>query len=474
MKHLVFLFFFLGTWALNAQMPVAKVWTLKDCIEYALENNLSVKQSQLSVLQANNNLDAAKANLSPSLNGNFGYQFNFGLNIDPVTNIIGREQRQVGSVGLNTNWVIFDGFQNFNNIKSARLQKSISSFELEAVKNDIALNVSQAYLQILLSYEINEIARQQVKVSEKQRKRIADLVEAGTLPKGSLYEADAQLARDQQNLINTENEFEMSKVRLAFILQLSDFSGFEVVIPELSLPESRYLSMTVPSIYAQARSEQPSIKANDLSVQRSQVDLSVAKGSRLPTLSLFAGISTNYSNMIPNVVGTNDVFLPIGVTQSGEPVFTSITQPAIDGIKPFGNQLNDNINEFVGIGLQIPIWNRYQVRNQVRGAQLNLMSSELNLAIAENNLYQEIQRAHMDAQAALANYQAALKAVQSSQEAFDYAEERYRNGVINLVELELSRNALASAKSTLQQNKFDYIFKVKVLEFYAENQIKMF
>jgi len=474
MNRIVLLIAFLGGFHLKAQLPIAKVWTLDDCIQYALENNLNIRQSQLSVLQASNNLDAAKANLTPAVNGNVGYQFNFGLNIDPVTNIIGREQRQTGSIGLNTNWIVFDGFQNFNNIKSARLQKSVSSFELEAVKNDIALNVAQAYLQILLNYEISEIARQQLKISEEQRKRIVDLVAAGTVPRGNLYEADAQLARDQQNLISTNNEFEMSKFRLAILLQLNDFKGFEIFIPQLQLSESPYLTMAIEQIYDAARNEQPRLIANSFAVQKAQTDLSIAKGTRLPTLSLVAGISTNYSNMIPNVTGSNTVNLPIGVTQGGEPVFAPITQPVVEGIKPFGNQLGDNLNEFVGIGLQVPIWSRYQIRNQVRNAQINLLSNELNLATAENTLLQDIQRAQMDAIAALSNYRAAEKAVKSSQEAFNYAEERFRNGVINRVEFEQSRNGLAQAQSTLQQNKFDYIFKVKVLEFYAENQIKTF
>jgi outer membrane protein len=472
-RFFTYWYLFLGgffCFSVNAQS--SKIWTLQECIDYALENNIDIRQNDLFIERARLDVQSAWAELFPNLNANFGYNFNFGLNIDPVTNLISRDNRQTSNLGLNSQWVLFDGFRNKNNVDRARLERDVQIATFEQRKVDLILNLTGAYLQVLLSKEVLKISQEQVKISELQVRRMSDLVKAGAEPRGSLYELEAQLARDEQNLVRNENDLAISMLNLIQILQLPDAAGFDVSNPVGSLPSGDIFQFSEDYIFQQAMDIQPAVKAALLSMVRADKDVQIAKGQRLPTLSVVGAISTNYSNQIPVFERIETVQVPIGVTEDGATVFGAQQVPIGMSNKPFNDQVTDNINEFVGISLNIPIYSRLQIRNSIRNAELQRQIADLEYERETNRIRQDVQRAYADAQASLKAYRAAEKTVKSSQEAFDYAQERFRVGAIQQYDFENAKNALAQAQAEMASSLYDYVFKINVLHFYVNNEFK--
>lgn len=454
-----------------AQQPT--IWTLQECIDYAMDNNIDILQNDLQIERARLDIQAAWADLFPNLNGNFGYNFNFGLNIDPVTNLISRESRQTSNIGLNSQVTLFDGFRNRNNIARARLERDFQIASFEQRKIDLILNITGAYLQILLSKEVLTIAREQLRISELQVQRMADLVKAGAEPRGRLYELEAQLARDEQNFVRNENDLEISKLNLVQLLQLIDVESFDVTNPIADLPSGDIFQFTEDYIFNRALDMQPGIKAALINMQRADKDIAIAKGQRYPTLGVVGAISTNYSNQIPVFEGLQTVQVPIGVTEDGAAVFGVQQVPFGVRNKPFSDQVSDNVNEFVGISMNIPIYSRLQIRNSIRNAELQRQIADLEYERERNRVRQDVQRAYTDAKASLKSYRAAEKTVVSSQEAFDYAQERFRVGAIQQYDFENSKNALAQARAERASALYEYVFKINVLHFYVSNDFKL-
>lgn len=448
-------------------------WTLDACVQYALDHNLQILQSENQVDIQENNADAAMANLWPNLNAGANYNFNFGLNIDPVTNQISQDTRQTNTLSLTTSWTLFDGTSNYKTLTQARLNKMAALYDLKAMRNDVALNVASQYLQALLNKELLQVAEDQKAVTERQVRRMELLVEAGSRPQGDLYDLQAQLARDEQSVVSARNNYTLAILTLAQTLQLDSAEGFEIAEPTGELPGTELIVMGPDAIYNASLEKQPQIKAAETRVESAEKGVGISAAQYYPSLSLQAGISTSYSDQIPNSVGSQVVTYPIGQTAGGEQVFATGMFPVYDGsIKPFGDQYRDNLNEFIGFNLQIPIYNRLQVRNSVRNAKISLENSQLSLQNEKNTLRQTIQRAHADALASYENYRAAERSVSAAEESFKYATARYENGALNQFDYENSRNSLTQAKSQLLRNKYDFTFRVKVLEFYLSNPLE--
>lgn len=458
---------------LGGQSPSTEAWTLLECIEYAHLHNPGLQRTKLQAEIDRNDLQSARFDYLPGLSLGSNYFWNFGLNIDPVTNQISRETRQTANVNLAANWLVFDGGRKYNRIAQGRSNSMAAQYEYEAARNDLSLNVANAFLQILLNREIAEVAEEQMRLSRLQLERTTSLVEAGTLPLGEQYQLEAQQARDFQNLVAAKNAVSLSRLNLANLLQLEDPDQFDVVAPNLQIPTEESLLLSPAQVFASAVEHQPVIRGAQQRLQSQRQGIALARGGYLPSLSFIAQVGSNYSNQIPNVVGSNSMVVPIGqVASTGEAVFSLPQEvPNIDGVKPFGDQVGDNINEVVGINLQVPIFNRFVVRNAVQNAQIRTAQAELNLDQERNNLRQIIYQAHADAKASFRQYEAADLAVKSSRKAFDYAQERFNVGALNFVDFENAKSNLARARSEQAQAKYDFIFKVKVLEFYRSNQV---
>ncbi len=452
------------------------IWTIDQCVSYALENNIQIKQSQLQAQITKNNQQVAQWDYAPNLNFNATYGFNFGLNIDPVTNQISQDNRQTGNFTLRSDWVLYNGGLKYNTIAQRNLEYLQAMYNLEAAKNDVSLNVASSFLQILLNKEILLVAEEQERITALQLNRMNALVEAGSRPRGDALQLQAQLARDKQNRISAQNALTISRLTLANLLQLGNPDEFRISSPDLALPDAAMVARGAESIYVTARENQPSIKAAEKGVESSAKQVDASQSGYLPTLSLIGQVATSYSDQIPQATGSFDTRIPVGILPStGETVLSVEPQTVPTGFetKPFIDQTSDNFNEFVGIQMQIPIFNRFAVRNNYQNARINEEISKLQLEQEQNTLKQTIYQAHADARASYNAYLAAEVAVESSREAFTYAEERFSVGALNQFDFENSKNSLAAAQSDMLRAKYDYIFKVKVLEFYLTNQVKL-
>lgn len=451
------------------------IWTIDKCVSYALENNLQIKQTQLQAEISKNTRQTAQWDYAPNLNFNATYGFNFGLNIDPVTNQISQASRQTGNFTLSSNWVLYDGGRKYNTIAQRNLEYMRSMYTLEDVKNDISLNVASGFLQILLNKEILAVAEEQERITSLQLERMNALVDAGARPKGDALQLQAQFARDKQNRIAAENAVVISRLSLANLLQLEEPDAFRISSPDLALPDAAMVARNPEGIYLTAEENQPGIKAAETAVESSKEQVQVSQSGYLPTLSLIGQVGTSYSDQIQQPTNTTTVQVPIGTVQGTNEVVLSAPQTIPTGLeqKPFFDQTADNLNEFVGVQLQVPIFNRFSVRNNYQNAKINQEISRLQLEQEQNTLKQTIYQAHADAKASYNAYLAAEIAVESSEEAFKYAQERFNVGALNQFDFENSKNSLASAQSQMLQAKYDYIFKIKVLEFYLTNQVNL-
>ena len=464
--------FLLGT-TLSAQQ--VRLWSMQECVAYAIENNLQIQQSRNQVLAQDNTRTASQTNLLPSLNLNSSYNWNFGLNIDPITNISTRADRQTAFVGLSANWVLFDGLRNVNQIKQARMEYLAATYDLQNAENNITLQVLSQYLQLTLDKEILRIAEEQVKVTEIQENRVKQLVEAGAAPKGNLFDIEAQFARDKQSLIQAENQVKLDRLQLAQTLQLEDPESFDIAEPEVEVPASTFLSMTAEQVYQQAVSKQPDIMAAQARVESAERTVKTSQGNYYPTLVLQGGISSSYSNLIQQATGSVTTAVPIGVVSTTNDIVLSNPQEIPTGFekKVVGDQFSDNLNEFVGLSLTVPIFNRWQSKTTVQNNKLNLENRKIALQQSELTFRQTVQRALNDAKASFQSYQASIEAVEASQESFNYAQARYEAGAINQFDFENSRNSFVRSESESLRAKYDYIFKIKVLEFYVNQTISL-
>ncbi len=460
----------------SQESELPESWTLQQCVDYALLNNVQIRSSLLQAEVTKNNLNSSKWNYAPDLSLFNSTGWSYGLNIDPVTNIPTRNDRFTSSLSLNSNWVLFDGGRKYNSIARNNHDYLASLYDLEAIKNDITLNVTSAYLQIMLNEEILGIAIEQEGISRLQVEQTRKLVDAGSSPRGDLLQFEAQLARDEQNTVAARNTLLIGKLQLANLLLIPEPEKFETSQPEPELPEAAWLAYQPGQVYVKALDNQPSIKAAKERISSSEESIDLSQGGYLPTVSLQGRINTIYSDAIVQVTSTSDITYPTPAYDgSGNVIFIPTTQTVPDGfeLKDFNNQVSDNLSQYVGFNVSVPIFNQMQVKNNVQNAKIQYEISQLQLEQEKNQLKQIIYQAHADAKASYNSYLAAEKSVDASRESFSYAKERYSLGAINQFDYETAKNSLAVAQSEMLRAKYDYIFKLKVLEFYLTNEIKL-
>lgn len=442
------------------------VWTLEDCINHALDNNIQIKQQRLQVDVARENLVQSRANRFPNLNAGASHGYNFGRTIDPFTNEFAMESVRSNNFNISSAVTLFNGFQIHNSIEQQEIELSARRFDVETMENDISLAVASAYLQILFSLELVEIAFNQLEITRQQVLRTSQLVEAGTLPRGSLFTVEAQAAGEELQLVNAQNQLDIAYLNLAQLLDLSGEDSFEIAIPEITIMPDEDLTQSPMQIYQTAVLQQPDVRAADARVASAEKGLLIARGGRSPSLSLRGSYGTGYSGASREVVETI-IGEPrqIGVTETGVPVFA----PSFDvetRVKPFGDQLNDNLNRSISVFLSIPIFNNFQTRATIGRSQIALENARLGHQLVRDQLFKTIQQAHADAQAALKRYTATETNVTALEESFRYTEQRFNVGMVNSLEYNDAKNRLTAAQSELLQAKYEFVFRVKVLDFY--------
>ena len=384
MKKLIFSLAWFG---LSQLTHAQELWTLEKSITYAYEHNIQVQQSALDIERADISKDQSWANVFPNLNLNTGYYWTFGKSIDPITNVRIDGDRQTSSLTLSSNWVIFNGLQNYKNIEKAKIDHMAALYNLESMRNDIALQVTSQYLQVMLNKEVKSVAEKQYDISLKQVNRTKQLYEAGTVAKGDLLQAEARLASDDQSIVNAENNENLALLQLAQLLQLGSTEGFDIVVPELDLPDTYLMAITADDIYEQSMGLQPGIKSAELNVESAQSSLAISKGGGMPTLSVQAQVNTNYANTVQSATETAQVYSPnLQYSDPTDPTSDPIiipqerTVPVALGYKDFGTQFEENINQYIGLNLSIPIFNNFNIKSQVRNSRVQVLNAELGLA----------------------------------------------------------------------------------------------
>ena len=470
------LFFLLGisiSTSSFAQPEMGESWSLQQCIEYALVNNLSIKQSELTRKLSEAEYLQSKMNLFPTLNGNISHSYNFGRTIDPFTNQFATDQVLSQNFSLSAGLLLFNGFQNQNNIKQQKYNLLASQQDLEKMKNDISLSIATAYLQILFAEELVFNATGQVATTKQQVERTKKLVDAGSLAKSLLYDIEAQMATEELNLVNAENQLTMAYLNLAQMLELENVKEFKIVRPNLDAPDASVLSMSAEQIFQLAMTGMPEIKSSEFKVKSSERGLKAAQGGLYPRLTLSGAFGTGYSGAnkdytyTPTLSWDTTTYFTSGGDFVLSPAFSTTSQT-----KDFSTQIDDNLNKSVGLHLTIPLFNNLNSRTTVQRSKINMMNVRLQYEQTRNTLRKNIQQAYADAFASLKKYQASQKSLSALEESFRYTEQKFTENMINSFDYADAKNRLSRTRSEMLQAKYDFFFKIKVLEYYQGKPLK--
>jgi outer membrane protein len=440
-NYLSIAFVFLIGIAAQAQ---TKAWTLEECIKYAVKNNISIKQTELDTLSASIDKRGALGRFLPTARLSANHSWNIGLNQDITTGLLRNQTTQFTGVGANVGVDIYKGMQNQNTMRRANLSIVASKYQLLKMQEDIALNVANAFLQVLFNKENLKVQQEQLGINEKQYKRSEELVKAGSIPRGDLLDIKATVASNKQNVIAADNALLISKLSLAQLLQLKEFWDFDVIDDTNAKDENNIMSIKPIDIYAKAKESRTELKIAQTNLEIAEKDVAISKGAYQPTLSAFYGFDSRVSYA--------DTFN----IQTGQ------TEPA----KPALDQLNDNKGQNLGLQLSIPVFNGFSTRNSVDRSKVNLEKTKIALEKEDLDLQRNVYTAFTDAKGALNAHESSIVALESREEAYNYAKEKYAVGLMNSFDFNQSQTLLTNAQSEVLRTKYDYIFKIKILEFY--------
>jgi len=443
-----------------------QTWTLDRCIDHALRHNLDIKLQALGEGWAAANIYQSYGNLLPTLDAYSWQGFNYGRTVDRFTNEFVSERVFLHNLYAGSTMTLFSGFQNINQIRYQNSILTALRHDTEKMKNDLILAIAGAYLQILYHYDMVEVSRSQLAVIEQQLQRTRIMLEAGSVPRGALLEMEAQLARERVVLQQLENQLKLSRLELVHLLQLNSEQEFLVARPDLDVDPPGVL-LEPGQVYRSALQNEPSVLAAAQRIDAAGNSLSMARGMLSPRLFLNANMGTGYSGAAMSMVDIIETgtYQSIGFTKSSELVTREISPP-VSGKKPYRDQLRDNYNTQFSLGLSIPILNRFQARTRISHARIELESARIQFEQAKYNLNRTIQKAHADAIAAFETYQATEKSLEAFEQAYRYAEQRFGLGALSSIEYNEARVRLAQAQAEAVQSKYQFIFMLKILEFY--------
>ncbi len=425
----------------------SKKWTLEECVDYAIKNNISIKQSELDAKSAAIEKSTAIGGFLPSLNINGSHSWNIGLNQNITTGLLENQTTQFTSAGLNSNIDVYNGMQNQNRLRRANLSIIATKYQLSKMKDDISLNIANAFLQILFNKENLKVQKEQLANNEKQLQRSQELVNAGVVPRGDLLDIKATVASNNQAIVNAQNALLISKLSLAQLLQLENFQDFDIVDVNYPVTESATLLQTPAAIYAKAKEERVELKIAKTNLEIAERDVKIAKGAYQPSIQGFYSLSTRagYADRV--------VF-----DQSGNPSF----QPPYSVLKQF----DLNKGHSFGLQMNIPVLNGFATKNNVARSKIALDRSKIAFSQQELDLERNIYTAFTDAKGAMKAYESAIITLEARQEAYNYAKEKFAVGMLNAFDLNQSQSLFVNAQSEVVRTKYDYIFRVKVIEYY--------
>lgn len=466
LKRVVF-FLLISSSSLFAQQ---KKWTLEECVNYALENNITIQSSELDVKSSVINKKDAFGNFLPTVNASASHSWNIGLNQNITTGLLENQTTQFTSAGFNVGVDLFKGLQNQNQLRRANLAIIASQYQLTKMKEDVALNIANAYLQILFNKENLKVQTEQLKINNQQLSRTQELVDAGMVPQGDLLDVKATVASNKQSIIIAENTLLISKLSLAQLLKIEDFQNFDIADDQQDILQSEVLNESFDDIISKAKENRTELKIAQSNLELAEKDISIAKGAYYPTLRGFYSFSTRAS-YIDRITGleldSNNPTSVIGVVEGTgqnvlQPNYVAITGKPLPLLEQFDNNKGQNF----GLQLNVPIFNGLSVRNNVQRTKIAYEKAKINYEQQELDLERNVFTAYSDTKSAKESYEAALQALEARKLSFDYAKERYAVGLMNVFDYNQAQTALTNAESEVLRTKYDYIFRTKILEFY--------
>ena len=455
---------FLFTFALTAQI---REYTLEECILIALDKNISIKQSELDLESAEIDKADAIGNFLPRFNTQSQHIWNNGLSQNITNGLIENLTTQFSSFGGNIGVTLFNGRQNVNQLSRANLNILARQYQLEDMKDDISLFVANAYLQVMFSKELEQVQRYQLELAKQELERTQLSIDAGILTAAEIYEIEANVATQEQAVIQAENTYRLSRISLAQLLLITDYENFDIAQEEFDIPFSEILGETPKAIYEKALTFRNDIKLGITNLELAEKEIDLAKGALMPTLSAFYNYNTRISYSDRLVETGEFIKAPIGFIQdNGAIVVSQFPQRDVAKALPFGTQFTQNDGQSYGLSLNIPIFNGLAAKNNIKRRKLNLERIENQLEQTKLDLENTINQAYNDAEGAYKFYDASEKTLLARQQAFEIAKQRFDAGVLNSFDYVQARQRYQIAASDIIRAKFDYIFKLKVLEFY--------
>ena len=448
-------------------------WDLQKCVDYAQKHNISLKQAEISTQINKNNTLQSEAAILPSINLGGQHTYNFGRTIDRYTNTFANSRVLSQNFYASSNVVLWSGLAQYNNIKANQFQYLASTETYLQQRNDLALNVATNYINVIFSEEILQIAKTSYKLTQEQLERTEKLAEAGTVAKSAVYDLKAQLANDDVTVTNADNNYQIAMLTLKQILNLDSVNNFAIIRPDLDMMNNELASISVQNIYETALKNQHSVKSSNYSVLASEKSLNAAKGRVSPSLSVTGSIGTGTSELNKRVISSNlNGFDPVAATIDGSII---VYQPHFDVVTektPFADQFKDNVNKSIGFTLNVPIFNGLQTSTAIKNARLNVLNAKYGQNLVEQNLYKTIAQAYANSKAALNKYNANKASVEASEQSFMYAQQKFNVGAISPFDYSTAKSRLQNAQGNLVQAKYDYVFKLKVLDYYQGKELK--
>ncbi|MFO7615919.1 MAG: TolC family protein [Bacteroidales bacterium] len=420
--------------------PCQEQWSLDQCITYAIEHNIRLKQKQLGIEATRNDLRQSRLGLLPSLNAGLNQSFRFGRSVDPLTYEFTTENSKGASFYVFSDAELFRGFEQINAIQKNRIDLERNLQELEQARNDLSLEITRLFLQILFNEELYQVVIQQRDISVQQVDRTRKLVDAGTMTRGDQLEIQAQLAMEELNVVNVKNQLDLSYLELAQLLDLPSAEDFRIRRPELTTYLIDEPFDSNETVYQSALTYLPQIRVAELNLRSLEKELSLAEGRKSPRLTMSSAYGTGYSDRLRDY-------------QTGL-------------VMPLRDQLDFTSQASLGFGLNIPVFNSWKAQMAVRNARLGLENGKYQLELARNQVRKEIQQSSADAAAALNRYRATEQTVAALEEAFRYTGQKYDVGLLTSLDFNVAKNNLTRARSELLQAKYHYLFNRRILDFY--------
>ena len=443
-----------------------KSWTLQECIKRAKEENLDIKQAKLSVLSSEQQLLQSKLSLFPSLNGGGSQGYNYGRTVDPYSNEFTNLNVKTNNFSLSSSVTLFSGFQNINKVKRDNYEYMAKKYDIEKVINDISLTVATDFLQLLFNKELVIMAEKQLEISIQQKERISKLVSAGQLAKSSLLETNSQVASEQLQLVKAKNQKEIALLNIKQLLEIQANTDFEILVPAIALPKQNKIQST-QEIYNAALEVFPNVKSAEYRLKSSDKSLAISRGGRSPRITLNGSMGSGYSDARTRILGVDSLgMFPSGYqTVSGESVLMPILNYHSE-ITPFNQQLKDNFSQSLSFSLSIPLFNGWMTNSSIANAKIGVLSAKNELQKTKNQLRKQVEQVRADVIAAEKQYEFAKKSAVALQESFSYNEQKFNEGMLNVYDYNDAKNKLIKAESELLQAKYDYLFKIKILDFF--------